>query len=210
MKTAKYLLTTAIGLVVLLGPRPVWADAIVDVTISNLTINGNSVCGGSVCSEVVSLSFVWDNTTGSALAVSQLPVPSDPLPPFTFGLPMLVGHGTPPFQSFTVEGGGTNGNGDMIFYGFDINSANLPTGTFPLGVSSLGNFSGGLLCNVAQSTAPCTLDFTSSTIPFGPFAASGTATVTPAPVPEPPAAILLVTGLLGLLAAAHRRLLGVN
>src|SRR5260370_24365708 len=66
MKTSKFGLAVALGLIGLAAPRVALADNILQVTISNLTFNGSNACGPSgtaLCTQTLSESYQWDNTT---------------------------------------------------------------------------------------------------------------------------------------------------
>jgi hypothetical protein len=201
MKTTRYVLAVALGLIGLVAPTATRANSIVQVTISNLTFNGNSVCGPTgtaLCTQTLSESWQWDNTTNTyvsgsfssstagALGTSfslfgQIPFPF--VGSFQGAAPLLAG----------IQ----DSNGDVLTV--FLPTPPLVTGTYtPSTINSFqllpGTYFAALNC-ASYSTTCQALFPTSGGLAV--LSTGGTVTVTT--VSEPPTGALLGAGLFGLM-----------
>ncbi len=205
MKTSKFGLAVALGLIGLVAPRVARADNILQVTISNLTFNGSNACGPSgtaLCTQTLSESYQWDNTTQTYVSGS-----------FSFSTAGVLGTFAPPSTvSFPIASGGLgvfwvvsaiqNQNGDKLYVFLGNNASPLVTGTYTLSTTHSilvppGTFDVNLLCASTDTTCNAAYPGLLGSNTFGVFSTGGTVTVTS--VPEPPISITLGAGLLCLM-----------
>ena len=208
MKTMKLGLAALVGFIALGVPGGVWADNIVDVTVSNISFEGRSVCGMSgtaICTESLNASFQWDDSTNTYVAGSFSSTESGAL-----GSSFSVVGPEAYYSSNSVSFFLTDSSGDQMFVTILEGASGLVSGTFTAPISSVydvfvpgttaGEFNADLVC--APSPSLCGTYYS----PFSAYVYGGAPDVTvgSVTVPEPSSLFLLGTGLMALLGMTLR------
>jgi len=194
----------------LLFAIPAHADSVAAEYAVNgqLTITGNNVCTPSPCTETLQFSF---NVDYSLLVPTNNGYPptyfgSVVAPVFTSSSGPLGYFGGGPFSNWTNYYPFSNNLGDEIDLSVDLGSMFPQT----FGVPGPPVFLGSNLWGCVSTT--CVTDFSFYSFPATGLYLEGTLQYTATLVPEPSTATLTFFGLagIGLLAAAHRKLLALS
>ncbi len=193
MKTKKFTLAAAFGLIALVAPRAVRADSTVYFSMT-LTYNGLNACGPSntsLCSETSAISFEWDNTTNAYVSGSATVTGSGVLGSMTLYSPPSYGtlNGQPIVSLITSDAAG-----DLVYVTITESAGGLPLGSYTSTASTTSplpamTVQAVLVCGSSGDT--CEFDYTGSAsgaVPIIQAAAFGTGagTVNPVGVNPPP------------------------